>query len=787
MTITSEETKVEVQSATADTFTFNLPIHKAGDLEVYVDGARTETDDGTNPYSVTVAANKQSASIVFTNTGEDAPHRGKPLIFSRVVDFKQETDLANNSLFDAESLETALDNIVMQTMQVGNVVLSSSGSTSFSFDTALGTGPTMFNSNATDASTLTKNLEARANKALAFDNLGDITVTATDINEAIDYQLEAEEWASLASGNVYDYTDGARDSDQGSISAKAQAAAAATSAGDAATDLATFQLAYRGASGSEPGTPVDGQLWYDSTNDVMKVYNGTSTAWEALTPSTAHMTAISAVNTDPLKTNIGLVAAIDDKIEDVAAIDTEIGQLAVLGTAGAHISTVAGITGGDISKVADIDGEVEDVAAIDTEITTLINGTDGTASTGGATKNILLVDGVHDKLTEVGNLGTSTVVGYMTALNASGVIGHMAALNATDVITNIGLVADIDDKVTDVAAIDDKVEDVAAIDDKVTTVAGLNTEVAALGASAVVTYMTNLNATGVINNMAALNGSGVIADIGTVADMEGEVNSFAVRYRVAGSEPGSDNDAGDLYFNTTSNTLYAFGSAWQPTAPSAADQANINIVAGDLTYEEDLGLITDAVTTGSGNDIDTVAGLETEIGLLAAKVAEMGLLGTAEHATNTTGTLARLGTAGVVEDMGHLGTGPNVLAMAELGTSTVVGNIASLTASGVVDNITTVAGMVADINRFATEYIISDSEPSSPSPTEGDLWYDSINNVLKYHNGTSFASISAELHNEMVQDTSPTLGGNLDADDKNLTNVGTISGDDLKVDFGSIA
>ncbi|SVC28893.1 uncharacterized protein METZ01_LOCUS281747, partial [marine metagenome] len=357
--ITSTLNVYEIAAASgSDTdYTFPYPIHKSTDLLVYVNGIKKLIGDSTYGHSVTVAANKQTALVEF-NT---APLLNDVLKFERELEYKQETDLANNSLFDAESLESALDNIVMQVQQVG----IRSTDLVFGFDPGIAKGD-YNNSDPQAASTLNVVKANRALKALAFDADGDITVSSDNIDTAIDHQLEAKEWASLASGNVYDYTDGARDSDQGSISAKAQAAAAATSAGDAATDLATFQLAYRGASGSEPGTPVDGQLWYDSTNDVMKVYNGTSTAWEALTPSTAHMTAISAVNTDPLKTNIGLVAAIDDKIEDVAAIDTEIGQLAVLGTAGAHISTVAGITGGDISKVADIDGEVEDVAAIDT-------------------------------------------------------------------------------------------------------------------------------------------------------------------------------------------------------------------------------------------------------------------------------------------------------------------------------------------------------------------------------------------------------------------------------------
>ena len=116
---TSTVNTLEVASAAADSYTFNYAIHKASDLVAYIDGTSTATNDGTNPYTVTVAANKASATIAFTNTGNSAPHRGKALKFERIVEYKQETDLANNSLLDAESLETSLDNIVMQTQQAG--------------------------------------------------------------------------------------------------------------------------------------------------------------------------------------------------------------------------------------------------------------------------------------------------------------------------------------------------------------------------------------------------------------------------------------------------------------------------------------------------------------------------------------------------------------------------------------------------------------------------------------------------------------------------------------------
>jgi len=219
--------------------------------------------------------------------------------------------------------------------------------------------------------------------------------------------------------------------------------------------------------------------------------------------------------------------------------------------------------------------------------------------------------------------------------------------------------------------------------------------------------------------------------------------------------------------------------------------ANVNIVAGELTYEEDLGLINAAVTTSSGNDITDVAGKATEIGrlgtvaavedlailgtsaavidmdllgasgvianialvaavdgevaqvaavdgevaLVSAVDGQIVLLGTANMTHPTTGHLARLGTAAMADpSSGHL---------TRLGTADTVADMVLLGATGVIGDIETVADSIADVNRYANEYKIADSEPGGAS--EGDLWYDSTNNELKFHNGTSFSAIEGDV------------------------------------------
>ena len=119
--------------------------------------------------------------------------------------------------------------------------------------------------------------------------------------------------------------------------------------------------------------------------------------------------------------------------------------------------------------------------------------------------------------------------------------------------------------------------------------------------------------------------------------------------------------------------------------------------------------------------------------------------------------------------------------------NTVAGISSNVTSvAGAVSNINTTVSNLSSINNFAEVYRIASSAPSS-SLNEGDLWYDSANDVLKYYNGTIWTVTAAAGLSNIVEDTSPELGGHLDCNDKNLTEVGNISGNNLQVDFGTLS
>ena len=214
------------------------------------------------------------------------------------------------------------------------------------------------------------------------------------------------------------------------------------------------------------------------------------------------------------------------------------------------------------------------------------------------------------------------------------------------------------------------------------------------------------------------------------------------------SDPSNDNDGGSLltgalYFNTSNNVMMVYtGSAWVRTTPSSSDQTNINALSASAVITDMDLLATSAVIT----DMDLLA--------TSANVTAMGLLGVSGVITD----MGLLGTSAVVTDMDLLGTSANVTNMATLGASGVVSNIA--TVAGSIANVNTTATNIAGVNSFADRYRVGSSDPSS-SLDEGDLFYNSSDNALKYYNGSAWASIVADTDVKVLVSSNDSTAGYL--------------------------
>jgi len=353
--------------------------------------------------------------------------------------------------------------------------------------------------------------------------------------------------------------------------------------------------------------------------------------------------------------------------------------------------------------------------------------------------------------------------------------------------------------------------------------------------------------------------AGIASAISTAAANVADINNFSDIYIISSSAPtqradGTSLQEGDLWFDSSNDNLQVYtGSAFSIITPSQSVLDDVAIVSGAITYSEDLGLITDAASTGSSNgSLDIVAdALEDEITFTVTVVNSGGnkyvidgdtsnpakaltlykgwtytfdqsdssnanhplvfKTDSGAYTTNVTVT----GTAGqagakvqiVIPETQPTGNfryycSVHGNAMGNLITvkddpiktvSDISANVVSVannstninTTAGSISNVNTVGASISDVNRYANEYQISANAPSSPS--NGDLWFDTTNNVLKNYNGNAWLGITSNSGiANLVDDTSPQLGGALDGQNNNMSNIGTIDGANLQLDFGTL-
>ena len=338
-----------------------------------------------------------------------------------------------------------------------------------------------------------------------------------------------------------------------------------------------------------------------------------------------------------------------------------------------------------------------------------------------------------------------------------------------------------------------------------------------------------------------VNAGANVVDINNFADLY-QISGSAPTQRA----DGSSLQEGDLWFDSSNDNLLVYtGSSFSIITPSQSVLDDVAIVSGAITYSEDLGLITSSASTGSSNgSLDIVAdALEDEITFTVTAATGKFIIdgvdkpaltlhkgwtytfdvsdnSNANHplrfssggsAYNTGVTITGVqGQAGAKVQLvvpesqpttfiyyctNHSGMGNSITvvedpikAVADISANvvSVANNSANInTTAGSISNVNTVGASIADVNRYANEYKISASAPGSPSA--GDLWFDTTTNTLKNYNGSAWLAItsSSGIQN-VVDDSTPQLGGTLDGQNNNMSNIGTIDGANLQLDFGTI-
>ena len=265
-------------------------------------------------------------------------------------------------------------------------------------------------------------------------------------------------------------------------------------------------------------------------------------AFHRLVPKATEVTTVAGISS-----NITTVGNNTSNINTVAGIDS-------------NVTTVAGISG-NVTTVAGVASNVTTVAGISSDVTAVAN--DAT--------DIGVVAG---KATEIGRLGTADAVADMNTLGTTAIVSDMDTL--ADISSNISTVAGVASNVTTVAGISSNVTTVANNNSNVTTVAG---------------SISNVNTT-----------AGSISNVNTVASNISSVNNFANQYRIGSTNPTTSLDTGDLFFNTTTDSLKVYtGSAWVDGVTQTGDFAlkTGNTFTGSNIYNDNVKAIF-----GTGSDFE---------------------------------------------------------------------------------------------------------------------------------------------------------------------------------------
>tara|TARA_E500000331_G_scaffold78508_1_gene74064 strand:+ start:843 stop:2213 length:1371 start_codon:yes stop_codon:yes gene_type:complete len=329
LTVSSLNTKNSYNGdGSATSFAYQFPIHSTAELTVIERSANgTETIKSLGSHYSISDNGAAGGNVVFGS----APASGVTVVLLRNTNLTQEVDYIENDAFPAETHEAAIDKLTLQIQEAQEEIDRSLKISRTNTMTS-----TEFTNSATD----------RANKILAFDTSGELSVaqelgsnrgnwsasTAYAVRDIVKdtstNNIFMAKTAHTSSGSqpLTTNTDSAKwdllvDAASATTSQNA-AAASATAASNSETAAASsastalshkndaetaktaaetafdnFDDRFLGSKGSDPTVDNDGNalltgsIYYSTASSEMKVYTGS--AWDTLKPSSANQTAIN--------------------------------------------------------------------------------------------------------------------------------------------------------------------------------------------------------------------------------------------------------------------------------------------------------------------------------------------------------------------------------------------------------------------------------------------------------------------------------------------------------------
>ena len=225
--------------------------------------------------------------------------------------------------------------------------------------------------NSAASAVLSSNHRADAGKYAITAEDSTFTLTSTNggtsgLYSALHYQAKAQANQTAAASSA------------SAAATSATAASNAQSAAEAALD--TFDDRFLGAKSTSGGDPTqdndgnslqDGAIFFDTTNDIMKVYDLTNTTWRQLTPTSTNQGHINTVS--GIQANVTTVAGISSNVTTVAGISSNVTTVAGISS---NVTSVAGNSSNinaAVSNASNINSAVSNASNINSAVSNASN------------------------------------------------------------------------------------------------------------------------------------------------------------------------------------------------------------------------------------------------------------------------------------------------------------------------------------------------------------------------------------------------------------------------------
>src|SRR5210317_598924 len=535
MTISSTTVKNSYSgNGTLDTFNYTFKVFADADLQVIIrDASATETVKTlTTHYTVTGAGSASGGTIVFT--AGNIPTATETVVIRRASPQTQAIDYIANDPFPAESHEEGLDRSMMAIQQLQEEV-----------DRSIKLSRT----NTMNSTEFTIGDTDRANKVFGFDSAGELVVTQ-------ELGTFRGDWSASTAYEVRDIVK------------------------DTSTNNIFICLTAHTSSGSQPlTTNTDSAKWsllVDAASATTASNTATTKAAEALASANNAATSESNALTHKNDAETAKTAA------ELAETNAETAQTA------AEVAQAAAE-----SALDNFDDRFLGAKASDPTVDN-----DGDPLTDGA-----LYFNTTDDVMKVYDLTNTTWRQIQLSTSDQANVNTVAAdLNGSNTIGTVaGSIANVNTTATNIA----NINTTAGIDTEITNVSGISSAISAVNSNSANINAVNANSTNI--NLVAANNTNVtnvgsnISSITTAANNLADINAFANIYLGPSAtaptvDPdGSALDVGDLYFDSSSQTMKVYSSSgWIPAGSS------VNGTSSRFTYT-----VSSSTTTITGADDNT--------------------------------------------------------------------------------------------------------------------------------------------------------------------------------------